>query len=173
MRRDFVERHAARLLEEHPYTGAHAADVCELLDSCTLQRVEAGQAICRQGDAAGALFVLLVGRVWVLQHDDAGVAHTLAVFSRPRVFGHLGALDGRPREATCLAEGPVLMARLPGHRALAMLSATEGAGCALRRLLLHSLTDELGQATASLRSATHAPVSEPEYFLPAPARYAG
>ncbi len=173
MRRDFVERHAARLLEEHPYTGAHAADVCELLEACSLQRLESGQAICRQGEPAGSLHVLLVGRVWVLQHDADGAARTLAIFSRPRIFGHLAALDGGPREATCLADGPALVARLPAHRALGMLSATEGAGRALRRLMLHSLTDELGQAMASLRAATDTPVVEPEFFLPAPTRYAG
>ena len=173
MRRDFVERHAARLLEEHPYTGAHLADVCELLTGASLMRVEAGQAICRQGEAAGAFFVLLVGRVWVLQHGDDEVARTLAVFSTPRLFGHLAALDGGPREATCLADDAVLVARLPAHRALAMLSHTEGAGRALRRLMLHCLTDELGQALASLRQARDIPAAEPDYYLPAPVRYAG
>ena len=77
------------------------------------------------------------------------------------------------REATCLADGAALIARLPAHNALGMLSHAEGAGRALRRLMLHCLTDELGQAHASLRQASDVPACEPTYYLPAPGRYAG
>ncbi len=169
MRAEFVDRHAARLLEEHPYVGAHIRDVADLLEQATLQRVEGGQALCREGEAARSVFVLLVGRVWVLQHGaGGGAARTLALFSRPRVFGHLAALDGGVREATCLADGPVLVARLPAWRAVAMLPAAEGAGRALRRLLLHALTDELGHAHATLRAVAKVPTDEPRFFLPAP-----
>ena len=42
MRRDFLERHAARLLDEHPYTGARLDDVLGFLELAEIRRFEPG-----------------------------------------------------------------------------------------------------------------------------------
>jgi CRP/FNR family transcriptional regulator, cyclic AMP receptor protein len=69
---------------------------------------EAGEAICRQGEAGTALYIVREGRMEVrvaksgeLEAGDLGAA--VATLEKGQIFGEVALLDGSPRSASVIA----------------------------------------------------------------------
>ena len=67
-----------------------------------VERYTAGEALVRQGDPGGSLFVLLDGEVRV-RRADGGAARELARLGPGSFFGEMSLLTGEPRSASVLA----------------------------------------------------------------------
>jgi small-conductance mechanosensitive channel/CRP-like cAMP-binding protein len=76
--------------------------VRDLARHAHLERYTAGEALVRQGDEGGSLFVLLDGEVRV-RRTDGGVARELARLGPGSFFGEMSLLTGEPRSASVLA----------------------------------------------------------------------
>jgi len=68
-----------------------------------------GKAIVKQGSRASELFVILDGKAKVVASD-----RTVARFGPGDVFGEISFLDGGPRTASVIAEGPTRCLSLSG-----------------------------------------------------------
>jgi small-conductance mechanosensitive channel/CRP-like cAMP-binding protein len=76
--------------------------VRDLARHARLQRYTSGEALVRQGDEGGSLFVVLDGEVRV-RRLDGGSARELARLGPGSFFGEMSLLTGEPRSASVLA----------------------------------------------------------------------
>ena len=87
-----------------------------------LLRLSGGTAVCRQGDKADALYVIVAGTFGVYAAPSAGTGETkLRTMRVGECFGEMGLLTGEPRSATVRAEGDGQLLRLERGRFLRVL----------------------------------------------------
>lgn len=83
-------------------------DLLDLAALLTLDEYQWGFPICQKGDPGSGLFIIISGRVEVV--DDEGV--TLAEMERGEVFGEMSLLTGDRVTATIIASEPCKIARM-------------------------------------------------------------
>jgi EAL domain-containing protein (putative c-di-GMP-specific phosphodiesterase class I) len=71
------------------------------------RELAAGEVIFRQGDPADMAYLIEEGTIRI-QHDGTGEceAQPLALLGPGEIFGELGVIDGEPRSATAITQGP-------------------------------------------------------------------
>jgi uncharacterized membrane protein len=84
-------------------------EVARLFTRCDYK---AGEILFRQGDPAGAMFLILDGEVVMSMASRAGQEVVLATMRRGDFFGELAMLDGSPRSATANIMRPTKLLRL-------------------------------------------------------------
>jgi CRP-like cAMP-binding protein len=107
----------------------------ELARSSLVRRYPAGQVLCSEGDPGEALYVVETGQLRVCRFTSSGREVVLAVVEAPVALGELALLDGSPRDATVIAQGPVVVRLLPRSSFLALLRAEPAVGEGLLRTL--------------------------------------
>lgn len=75
-----------------------------------------------EGGTSNCIYLVVRGRVILTKKSAAGVAHFIADQGPDDYFGELGVLDGSPRSATAIADGPVLLGRLTRKSFVEILS---------------------------------------------------
>jgi CRP-like cAMP-binding protein len=73
----------------------------------------AGETLVRQGETGVGLFVILSGKVRVVQRADGSGERELGVFSAGAALGELALLDDQPRSATIIATEPTKALIIP------------------------------------------------------------
>lgn len=121
------------------------ADVAALLDE-----VDAvpGEAIVRQGEPGDSLYVVVDGRVSVL--DGAREIDTLG---DREVFGEMSLLDPEPRVATVTAREPTRLLRLPRGQFIELVHERPEVTVAIMRVLVRRLRArlrDLGEVEAAV-----------------------
>src|SRR5262249_17277864 len=76
------------------------------------RQAQAGEAILREGEAGGGLFLVVLGEVEVVKRTDTGPI-LLAKLGEGAYFGEISLLRGTPVSATARAAMPLEPARLP------------------------------------------------------------
>lgn len=72
----------------------------------------AGETVIRQGDTGVGLFVILGGKVRVIQ-QSGGTERELGVYGKDAVLGEMALLDDLPRTATVVASEPTQVLIIP------------------------------------------------------------
>jgi CRP-like cAMP-binding protein len=81
----------------------------------TEYHVNPGETIFREGDVSCELYLIVTGKVEIVQ-DRGATAHTLAVLSAREFFGEMAIVENRPRSASAVAvERSVLLVLSPEH----------------------------------------------------------
>lgn len=79
------------------------------------KRVEAGETLIKQGDAADHVFVIIAG------HAEAFVdGHKVGDVAKDEIFGAMAVFTGEPRNATVIAREPSTVMLVPGDQFLSM-----------------------------------------------------
>ncbi|MEM1229134.1 MAG: Crp/Fnr family transcriptional regulator [Pseudomonadota bacterium] len=79
----------------------------EALDACTrTRRYGRGEAVVRVNDASRDLYRVMSGSVRVSLIASTGRSITFQVLTAGAMFGEVAAIDGSPRTADVIAEGP-------------------------------------------------------------------
>lgn len=73
--------------------------------------IQGGQTLFRQGDPGDALYLVVTGKMRVL-NEDAGDAQALAEIGRGGAVGEMALIDGQPRSATVVAARDSQLAKL-------------------------------------------------------------
>lgn len=141
---------AARLLKAHRCEGVRVEDMIAMMGDCEQRVLRDGQPLCTEGEDGESLFILLQGKVKVLKKDPRGHDRELTVLKAPALLGHMSLVDGSPRSATCLAQGPVQLVEMSQRVYQFRIGEIGPPGTALRRLLLSSLTQQLVRGNAHL-----------------------
>lgn len=81
----------------------------ELAGSARLRRFPAGQVLFSEGDPGDYLVVLEEGHLKVCRYSSSGEEIVLAVVEPPACVGELALIDGAPRDATIIAQRPVVV----------------------------------------------------------------
>ena len=75
--------------------------------------VRRNDVLFNEGDSPDSLFVVLRGRIAMLNTSTDGRESVLALMDRGDLFGEMGMLDDRPRSATARALEPSSLLRIP------------------------------------------------------------
>lgn len=113
-----------------------------------LRRLEAGQILCREGDAPGPMYVVVSGSVRVVR-DDPMPPHKpveLAQLGPGSVIGELAPILNTRRTATVEAIEPTQILEVPLHE-LSLLTRRQ---TALSRVLAHALHERAGLSLEQL-----------------------
>jgi CRP-like cAMP-binding protein len=114
LERFYRERLLANLLQTSPLFARLAIDErAGLLASFEPMRVESGEALVRQGEPAGGLFLIVLGAVEVVCRTDDRRAVVLATLGEGAYVGEISLLTGEVATASVVACGPVELAALP------------------------------------------------------------
>ncbi len=119
-----------RLAEVPLFAGLATAALEELARASRPRRYPAGQVLWNEGDPGDALLVLEEGQLRISRFAASGQEAVLAVFEAPAALGELALLDGKPRDATVIAQRAVAVRLVPRTAFLDLLkrepSAAEG-----------------------------------------------
>ncbi|MEL6345586.1 MAG: cyclic nucleotide-binding domain-containing protein [Myxococcota bacterium] len=137
----------SRLLTAHPFVGAQASPLMEVIDACDFRLRPVRYVICREGEVGGSLFFLVSGRVMVRRDDQ-----DLLTINAPSLIGHMSLIDGAPRSATCVVCEDAYIGALRERDYERFLADTGPSGTAFRRLLLSSLNQQLLRGNARLHN---------------------
>jgi len=96
----------------------------------------AGHVIARQGEVGTGFFVIVDGAVRVVRGGE-----TVATLGPGDFFGELSVIDGRPRIATVIADGPTTCLALPSWDFEAVLRAEPTVSIAILRGLAGRLRE--------------------------------
>src|SRR6516162_4211591 len=123
-----------------------------ILDRATDQTFAPGHVIIRQDDPGGTAYVILSGRVRVLESvPDSPVEMFLGELGSGEIFGELGVLRDRPRSASVATLERTRVLAIPAADFLQMLQNSREMSMALLRILAGRLYD------ADRLLARHAP----------------
>lgn len=106
-----------------------------------LVEVLAGSQIMRQGEPAGALLILLEGRLRVSVMSLAGRELTFRMLGPVQPVGEVAMLDGGPRTADVLAVSTSRLLMLPREHCQQMMARHASLGLALIQVLCERLRD--------------------------------
>jgi len=99
-----------------------AAQGQQLARSVKLVRFPHRAVIFEDGTESDSIYLVLTGRVMLTKKSPGGAAQIIAYKQPDDYFGELGVLDATTRSATAIADGPVLLGKLPKAPFLRMLS---------------------------------------------------
>jgi len=141
------------MLTELPLFRDLSPDLIQLLVAHASERVfPAGHVIIKQGDAPEHLYVMLSGRVRVVEATADGQAEMLlGEIGRAEIFGELGILRDQPRSATVVAMERTQCVELRQRDFVRALDQSTSLANGLLRLLAARLYD------ADRRLARYAP----------------
>ncbi len=158
-----------QLLAQHAFTEEEDAEtllasqvLCEGFTAEELQRLEAllvpcgyekGACVCREGEAADAMFFILSGQVSVVVSLDHRRAGRISTLSAGSAFGEMALLDHGLRSAYVIADTPLACLRLDYQR---LENDTTELGAQVRLKLVTNiarvLSIKLRQATLEIKS---------------------
>jgi CRP-like cAMP-binding protein len=103
------------------------------------REVADGEAIIRQNEASGAVYLLIEGKLAV---DVAGIGR-VALLQSGEILGEMSFIDNAPPSATVLGSGPALVLEVPKPALLAKIEADPGFGLRFYRAMAFFLSDRL------------------------------
>lgn len=100
-------------LREVGLFGALSDDFLEhLVGTLTIQRINVGDTIFKEGDPAREMYVVLDGEIEVLKRSRRGRETRVAVLGPNDCFGEMSIIDMQQRSATVRALGPSRVLRI-------------------------------------------------------------
>ncbi len=100
------------------------------------KRVEVGEILINQGDAADHVFVIIDG------HAEAFVdGHKVGDVAKDEIFGAMAVFTGEPRNATVIAREPSTVMLIPGEQFLSMTRTNPK----IAHSLIESMARRIGQ----------------------------
>ncbi len=109
----YWETAASGLLRAMPSPGVVPEHLAEVLAAGTPHLLSPGEPLCKEGEDATDLFVLLEGQISVERQDPvSGDPRTLIRIEAPSLVGHMALIDRSSRSATCIADTEVRVTSL-------------------------------------------------------------
>ena len=109
-----------------------------------------GDVVVEEGSSRGDAWILAAGTVSVWRTTVGERHEQLATLQPGALFGHLAAVDGDIRTATCVAESPAWLYRVPRELCATLVNNATLEGRALRRCLIDATVQQLQQANERL-----------------------
>ena len=81
-------------------------DIKSLAKASSIRRYEPGEYLCKQGDKGVALFIIVEGKVKVIEEIDSEKKVEVAELGPGNVVGELSIIDGAERVASVVASEP-------------------------------------------------------------------
>ena len=104
-------------------SGLSSAERREVEQACSWKQFTPHQQIIDRNSLSRGVYMIVEGRVRVVNYGLSGREVTLDEFPEGNYFGELSAIDGRPRSARVIALSDRLIAALPGNKFLELLAS--------------------------------------------------
>jgi len=118
------------------FGGVEAGELLQLTASGVEQVFARGQSILQQGDPSDSIFIVLSGRVRVVETGaESDMDVVLGEFGAGEIFGELGILQNRPRSATVIALDETNCLKIPHADFLAALQNSTELCAALQQII--------------------------------------
>lgn len=150
MDRSLLEPLAHTLLGQYGIDVGLAPALAAALEGCTRKSLAPGQLLCREGEPGAHLWVLISGQIKVKKQDFQGKEQDLTAVKAPTMMGHMSLVDGSPRSATCMADGPASVAEVDHARFQHLMHDPGPEGDVFRRVLIACLAQQLSKGNAQL-----------------------
>jgi len=136
------ELHGDFLASVPPFTALTAEQRAQLIARATEHTFAPGRVVIRQDDTGGTAYVIISGRVRVLESvPDSRVEMFLGELGPGEIFGELGVLRERPRSASIVTVERTHCLAIQGRDFLQMLGESKEMSMALLRILAGRLYD--------------------------------
>ena len=117
------------------FADASTEVLTSLLQHASEVSVRRNDVLFTEGDSPDSLFVVLRGRIAMLNTSTDGRESVLALMDQGDLFGEMGMLDDLPRSATARALEPSALLRLPYEPVIDLLESTPSLLWGVVRLL--------------------------------------
>ncbi len=129
--------HREELIAACPlFAGLDAGGMAAVAKAAVEVEFPADRTIARQGEVGSGLFIVAEGSVRVVRDGE-----TIARVGPGEFFGELSVLDGRPRNASVIADGPTTCLALATWDAERVLREQPGVALAVLRVLAARLRE--------------------------------
>lgn len=91
------------------FTGLTSEEIGEILDRAQIKQYEDGEAVLREGDSGDSFYVIKEGHARVISFFMGKQIELAVLKRRGDVFGEASFLTGRPRSASVIAAGELLV----------------------------------------------------------------
>lgn len=135
------------------FSGLPLDGLGRILALCTKVTLEAGEALCRQGDRSDSMYILLFGKLVVKIGNYAAIAFIDPVTS----IGEMGVFTGEPRSATVEAMERSALLRLSTEDMSRFIESYPELGVNIMRRVIRTLAERV--------SADNTRISEFQNFL--------
>ncbi|NOY24408.1 MAG: cyclic nucleotide-binding domain-containing protein, partial [Oligoflexia bacterium] len=115
-----------------------------------------GDHVLDEGSASGDAWMVAAGRVGAWRETAADRHQRLGTLGEGALFGHVAMMDGDLRTATCIAETPAWLYRIPRELCESLVDDYTPDGRALRRCLINTSVQQLTNANQRLDQVTQA-----------------
>lgn len=152
------------LLEAPMFAELDAAELSEIVHIMQVQKVRAGSAVFREGDAGDAWYVIFSGQAEVLKGNEFLPTQRLGILTEKACFGEMAILDHSARSASVVAMSDCTVFRFPRRDFEELLAAGNLAAykliyqmarvlCTRQRRITQELTDALAAREGDLLRA--------------------
>lgn len=121
-------------------------DLAALSRSVQELRFAAGAAVCHEGEAGDAMYVVKEG-VLDIQRLEAGHLHHINMLSAGEFFGEMALIDGSPRSADVLVKEDALLIKLPVEAYLGLKKEAPATALKVADVLLKTLSHRVRRST--------------------------
>ena len=115
--------------------GISADTLRRIEGACRWRVYRTGETIIERGDDSQDVYFLVAGTVHVMNFAASGRFVAYGVLGPGEFFGELAAIDGRPRSATVVADGPCRVAILPAREFGLLVTSNHDIALALLKRL--------------------------------------
>ncbi len=138
-------------ISRHPFICHFPAALgARLARQIRLVRFPHRAVIFAEGSKSDCVYLVITGRVVLTKKSPGGPSQTIAFKGPDEYFGELGVLDGSVRSTAAVADGPVMLGRLPQKPLLQALAASSW----------HTVLRLFSQVSENLRATNERYVSE-------------
>ena len=135
-------------LKSIPYFTEVPEEALERLAHSAIKKTYPKNAVViNEGDEAGALFIVIGGKIQAYLSNESGRTVTLSTQEGGSFFGELSLLDGEPRSASVITLEPTACYLIPRTAFLTWLKDHPDAASSI----IHSLTRRIRALTESVR----------------------
>lgn len=121
-----------------------------LVDYLTVQKIEAGILVFREGERGTRMCLLLEGRLEVFKRDDSGTDKKITDVGPGKLIGEMSLIDGMAYSATVISSAPSTLVMLSRESMLRICEERPRVGNKLLWKISHLLSLRLRQTTGRL-----------------------
>lgn len=125
-------------------------DFNALVEYLSVQKIDEGAVVFREGDRGGHLCLLLEGRLAVLKDAGHGEKKKVTEVTAGKLIGEISLMDGMPHSATVIAAAPSTLVLLSRENLARICDERPRIGNRLLWKIGHLLSLRLRQTTGKL-----------------------
>lgn len=145
-----IDEISTMLIECDIFNRLPAAEIQAVACHFSVNKIDRGETIFREGDDGTFMCIVHEGRISVLKTNQNDQDVVMATLGKGRTLGEMAILDGERRSATCVAASDCVLLTLSREAMDTMLEDQPRIGAKILRAVAVSLSRRLRMAVGKL-----------------------